>query len=532
VERHERPETRRDAELVEATRAGHRDAFARLVEAWFDRCWEVSWRILRDRDRAADVTQDVFLTAWQKLDTLADPGAFGGWVLRMSRNRSLDRLSHERRVQPTDEEWMLEPRDPTVTALADPEREAVRTEVHDLVWDAAAALGERDASILDLHLRHGLEPRELAGELGIDPNAANQALHRMRGRLGAAIRARVLWRKGNPDCAALATDLQRAPSTTFDPRLVRLIDRHVKSCEGCTERQRRAAVTLAAFAGVPFVALAPTLRATSAQALAAEGVPVPAEWMVVSGFEAGSGDGDAAGEGAAQASQGVDVPDVGVAEVGTIGSDAAHDVRRGMGGGEGDAGDAETPSADGVARGNGSRSRRIGAVVLAAAGVFLLAGGVGVVAGVLGSPAPGGSTPPSPAPSIPASPSPTPSASTPPIAPEPSSSVPTGTVPPPAPNEPAPETSPPVSPAPTVRVSAVWVGVDGCPNETPFLYRITWSTGDADTARLGGSWGDDEVALSGVAERCGAQTARFTFTAIGPGGEVIEVVEAEATPAG
>nr|WP_241747888.1 sigma-70 family RNA polymerase sigma factor [Microbacterium aquimaris] len=474
--------------MVEATRAGHRDAFARLVEAWFDRCWEVSWRILRDRDRAADVTQDVFLTAWQKLDTLADPGAFGGWVLRMSRNRSLDRLSHERRVQPTDEEWTLEPRDPTATALADPEREAVRSEAYDLVWDAAAALGERDASILDLHLRHGLEPRELAGELGIDPNAANQALHRMRGRLGAAIRARVLWRKGNPDCAALAADLHRAPSTTFDTRLVRLIDRHVKSCEECTERERRAAVTLAAFAAVPFVALAPTLRATSAQALAAHGVPVPAEWMAASAPGDGVGAGD--GEGAV------------------------------------------SPTA-GTARANRARSPRTGMIVLAVTGVLLLAGGVGVVAGVRGSPAPVETTTPSPAPSIPVSASPTPVASTtPPVTPAPSSPVPTPTVPPPAPSEPAPETTQPASPAPTVRVSAVWVGVDGCPEETPFLYRVTWSASDADTARLGGSWGDDEVTLTGVAERCGPQSARFTLTAIGPGGEAVAAAEAQATPPG
>ncbi|MDZ8173098.1 RNA polymerase sigma factor [Microbacterium xanthum] len=505
MERPERPEARRDAELVDAVRAGSPDAFAGLVDAWFDRCWEVSWRILRDRDRAADVTQDVFLTAWQKLDTLAEPGAFGGWVLRMSRNRALDRLAHERRTQPTDEEWMLEPRDPTVSALGDPEREAVRSEAHDLVWDAAAALGERDASILDLHLRHGLEPRELAGELGIDPNAAHQALHRMRGRLGVAIRARMLWRRGNPGCAALAADLHRAPSTTFDTRLVRLIDRHVKNCAECTDRQRRAAVTLAAFAAAPFVAASPALRATSAQALAAHGVPVPAEWTAASAPE----DGALVGDGEAE--------------------DGAGD-----GVGDGEAGEGAVSPTAGVARADRARSQRTGMIVLAITGVLLLAAGVGVVAGVRGSPAPVETTTPSPAPSIPASASPTPVASTtPPVTPPaPSSPAPTPTVPAPAPSEPAPETTQPASPAPTVRVSAVWVGVDGCPDETPFLYRVTWSASDADTARLGGSWGDDEVALTGVAERCGPQSARFTLTAIGPGGEAVATAAAQATPAG
>src|SRR5690606_17724248 len=108
-----------------------------------------------DRDRAADVAQEAMATAWQQLDTLTSPGSFGGWVLRIARNRALNRLEHERRAVPVDDDRHLEPTDRLVVA-AGPEDRVESDEATDLVWGAAAALGERDASVLDLHLRHGL----------------------------------------------------------------------------------------------------------------------------------------------------------------------------------------------------------------------------------------------------------------------------------------------------------------------------------------------------------------------------------------
>ena len=523
-----RPETERDARLVEAVREGHKDAFAQLVEAWFDRCWEVSWRILHDRDRAAEVTQDVMLAAWQKLDTLTAPGSFGGWVLRMSRNRSLDRLAHEQRMLPPDEVWMLEPAD-TAASLGDPEQEAQRREAHDLVWHAAAALGERDASILDLHLRHGLEAKDLADELGIEPNAANQALHRMRGRLGTAIRARLLWHRGSPRCTELAAELAAARIEEFGPQLVRVIDRHAKACDACARQQRTLTSPVALFAAVPLVAVAPSLRAASAQALAAQGVPVPSSWAAGSGgahsvdapsVDAPSVDAPSVDAPSADAHSAGPPPSPGSSNGGAPKTDAAAS-------GAADAMQSEATSPlTGARRATRGRTLSRGAIALiVVAAVLLLAGGIAAVSLGLGA----ASTPATTATPTPTPPSMTPTP-TPPPTPRPTptpSATPTTSVP----TDPPEKEPPPALPVPTVEVSAGWVGVAGCPTETPFLYRIRWSTTDADAVRLSGTWGSDEVALSGEAERCGEMTAQFTLTATGPGGETIATVDAEATPA-
>src|SRR5690606_14674150 len=93
-----------DAGLVAAARAGDGTAFGRLFDRWFDPVYDVAWRIVRDRDTAAEVAQDVFLAAWQGLDRLERPASFGGWVRRIARNRALNRLERERRSRPDAEQ--------------------------------------------------------------------------------------------------------------------------------------------------------------------------------------------------------------------------------------------------------------------------------------------------------------------------------------------------------------------------------------------------------------------------------------------
>ena len=88
----------------------------------------------------------------------------------------------------------------------DPERAAEDGDLAALVWESAAALGERDAD-LDLSLRHGLTPAEVGEVVGLNRNAANQAVHRVavgsrprskRASCGEAVN-RCAWR--SPRCS-------------------------------------------------------------------------------------------------------------------------------------------------------------------------------------------------------------------------------------------------------------------------------------------------------------------------------------------
>jgi RNA polymerase sigma factor (sigma-70 family) len=265
-----------DTELVHAARAGDRRAFSTLFERWFDRSYDVAWRIVRNPETAAEVAQDTFLVAWQKLDSLRDADAFGGWILRTARNRALNRLERDGRSRAfdTDDTVAMVDRERSALDVAD---EIVRQEQHDLVWAAAAALGERDASILDLHLRHDLDPGQIAEALDITPNAAHQTLFRLRKRLEGAIRSYVLWHDGRPECGELAQALDTAGITSFGPAAVKTISAHVASCEACDERHATVLAPASMFAAVPLVAVGLDVRRAAAAQLASHGVPIDPE---------------------------------------------------------------------------------------------------------------------------------------------------------------------------------------------------------------------------------------------------------------
>jgi RNA polymerase sigma factor (sigma-70 family) len=515
-----------DVVLVTAAQAGDRDAFAPLVDRWFDRCWEVAWRILHDRDLAADVAQDTLLIAWRRIGELARPASFGGWVLRIARNRALDRLQRERRMRPTADDDHLEPAvrddDP-----AGPEATVIRGQQHDLVWAAAAALGERDASLLDLHLRHGLEPAELADELGITPNAAHQAMFRLRQRLGTAIQAWLLWRDADPACVVLRAELAAAGSG-FGADTVRLVRRHTKTCEMCAQEQERVVAPAALFSVVPLLAAPAAARARAMAFLADGGVPVPAAA------------GAAASRGGGHGHDGGGGPVDGSAEPGGhAGADGVATV------GDPSASAMALPAVRG---GPGSHSavRRAGLLLVVPAMVLAIALFSGGLAWSRGRVAP---VPDAPVVAPAASPTPVRAAEPSSAAqaqPEPGSGTTQETsettrrqAPRPQAPRPRPTPTEPAVPLPTIdRMVVRWVGWCGrtvpqredaseAPAPVSSRYTVVWSATGADSAQLSDAAGVTvDVPPTGKAERCADPGEEFTVTAINAGGSTSVTAQA------
>ncbi|MBI2704786.1 MAG: sigma-70 family RNA polymerase sigma factor [Actinobacteria bacterium] len=262
----------RDSELVPAARAGDDNAFAALFDEWFDPVFDAARRIVDDNGVAAEVAQDTFLSVWQHLGDLREPSTFGAFALRTARNRALNRSAKERRSVAVDDIELVSVIDDAKRS-SDASEPLSRREGDALVWAASVALGERDTSILDLHLRHGLTAPELADELGVTPNNAHQLLFRMKKKLGAAIEAWVLWKGGSPSCADLSLDLDRAGVQRFSADAVRVINRHVEGCSRCGDRKAAMLAPEALFASVPIAIVAPAIRNRVAANLQALGVP-------------------------------------------------------------------------------------------------------------------------------------------------------------------------------------------------------------------------------------------------------------------
>lgn len=99
------PNTPSDGTLVARVLKGQREAFDELIERYQRQAVAVSYRLLGNSQDASEVTQDAFLKAFTSLGSLQKPEAFGGWLMRIVSNLSLNyrRGRKTRASQPLDD---------------------------------------------------------------------------------------------------------------------------------------------------------------------------------------------------------------------------------------------------------------------------------------------------------------------------------------------------------------------------------------------------------------------------------------------
>lgn len=91
----------RDGELKLARRAssGDESAFEQLYRAHTGRVFALCLRMSGSRQRAAELTQDVFVHVWQRLGTWRGESALSSWIYRLTVNLVLSNVRGEQRRQ-------------------------------------------------------------------------------------------------------------------------------------------------------------------------------------------------------------------------------------------------------------------------------------------------------------------------------------------------------------------------------------------------------------------------------------------------
>ena len=254
-----------DEHLAARAAEGEQQAVADLFERYFDRVYDLSLGMVRNREMAADIAQSTFVKMMEALRRSAPPRGFRAWLYTIARNTALDELRRSKRLAPTPsiitdegDELTLEPEAPAV--WAEPERVVADEETVRLVWDATAGLSPDDHALLDLHLRKGLEPGEIASVLGSAPGAVYTRLNRLRGALEASVVALMLYRRRR-DCPDLDGLVGKYGEPSLTPNLRKAINRHLEQCDLCQERRRGLIPAGALFGAVPLFVAPPAVRA-------------------------------------------------------------------------------------------------------------------------------------------------------------------------------------------------------------------------------------------------------------------------------
>lgn len=170
-----------DHAAIQAVLAGDKDAYGALVIRHSHSIFRVAYRITGNEADAEDVVQEAFLRGYRKLEGFESRANFGTWIYRIAVHCALDKIKRRRGDETS---RVGDANDPELDQLqvadhsAGPDRILLSGEIGSMQEAALHSLTatERTAFIL----RH-MEDRstvEIGAALGIDPNAAKQAVFR------------------------------------------------------------------------------------------------------------------------------------------------------------------------------------------------------------------------------------------------------------------------------------------------------------------------------------------------------------------
>lgn len=165
------------------------EAFAPLYERYADPIYRYCHRRLRDPDRAADLTSQIFLRALSALprfDARLDPeggGTFRAWLYTIARRIVVDAWRRERPAVSFEAAGLA---DQMIDRGHGPEAHAIAGEERAALDRALARLTEQQRQIVELRLA-GLRGPEIGRVLGMKPQAVKsahfRAFHRLRALL-------------------------------------------------------------------------------------------------------------------------------------------------------------------------------------------------------------------------------------------------------------------------------------------------------------------------------------------------------------
>ncbi len=155
---------------------GDGGAFGTLIDRYQRVLFNVSLRMVGNREDALDITQTVLLKAYENLGSFDRKRRFFSWVYRIAINESLNHLSRRRRQEPMDEALP--------SHESGPDDEWVRSRLHDSVQEALLKLTPDYRQVIVLRHFAELSYQEMGRVLEVPEKTVKSRLYTARQLLG------------------------------------------------------------------------------------------------------------------------------------------------------------------------------------------------------------------------------------------------------------------------------------------------------------------------------------------------------------
>ena len=189
-----------DSHWVERALAGAEEGYRELMRRYERPIFSLVVRMVRDRPLAEDLSQEVFIKAFRRLDSFDRSRKFSSWLFKIAHNTAIDEL--RRRHLPT-----VPIETPTTEGVdllnvlpedagEGPERAADRLDLTDAIEAAIGSLRPSYREAIVLRFQEGLSYEEVGEIMGLPLGTVKTHLHRARKELALRLGERG-WEPGS-----------------------------------------------------------------------------------------------------------------------------------------------------------------------------------------------------------------------------------------------------------------------------------------------------------------------------------------------
>ncbi len=176
--------TKGEMALVEKAKNGDIQAFENLIKTTSGRIYNLGYRLLRNKEDAADIMQETYMTAYKNLPRFKGNSSFSTWLYRIATNFALMKMRKEkgRKVSVT----RLKATEDSVSEMEIPDwsdtpvNHLKNQELKACLDKEINALPSRYRSVFVLHDIEGLSIAEVAEILSLSEAAVKTRSHRSR----------------------------------------------------------------------------------------------------------------------------------------------------------------------------------------------------------------------------------------------------------------------------------------------------------------------------------------------------------------
>jgi len=170
-------ETRR---LVAAFKRGDKQAYTAIVRRYREAVSSLAYRVVKDYDEAADVTQDVFVKMAHNIGRYDETRRFYTWLYRITVNAAIDHIRRARRHQ---HESLDKIADFQESSESGPDMSYLWQRLQQEITDAAGKLNPKQRSAFLLRDVGERKVDDVAGIMDMPEATVRWYLHRARSRI-------------------------------------------------------------------------------------------------------------------------------------------------------------------------------------------------------------------------------------------------------------------------------------------------------------------------------------------------------------